>query len=132
MRHRCSNPRSVNWLKYGGRGISVCPEWNSFERFYSDMGPRPSPLHSLDRYPNNDGPYAPDNCRWALDEQQQNNRRCNARLTLNDRTMTLTEWAREIGVTPPALRARIRKGWSVEDTLLTPARQKLHTPHGSA
>ena len=73
---RCTNPNRKKWPDYGGRGITVCERWrNSFENFLADMGPRPSPKHSVDRYPNNDGNYEPGNVRWATKAEQANNRR---------------------------------------------------------
>jgi len=75
MLKRCNNENNQAYINYGGRGISVCPEWtNSFEVFYKDMGCRPSDLHSLDRVDNDQG-YDSDNCRWATTREQQRNRR---------------------------------------------------------
>jgi hypothetical protein len=77
---RCTNPKNERYHRYGGRGICVAPEWTAGEdmlegvlRFMEHIGPRPSPVHSLDRI-DNDGNYQPGNVRWATAKQQANNR----------------------------------------------------------
>lgn len=76
MRRRCSVPPDhPDYPYWAGRGIKVCERWSTFTYFLSDMGPKPSPAHSLDRI-DVDGGYSPDNCRWATQIEQGRNRRC--------------------------------------------------------
>ena len=78
IKQRCFtiNTSSSMWMKYAGRGITMCDRWkHSFAAFLEDMGPKPSPSHSIDRYPNQMGNYEPGNCRWATRSEQQVNRR---------------------------------------------------------
>lgn len=120
---RCCNPRCRAYPKYGGRGIRVCERWReSIDAFLEDMGPRPSPAHSVDRI-DNDGPYSPENCRWATRKEQSRNRPSrNVRMTCNGRTMLMVEWAEELGIKLATLHKRRKDGWSDERAILTPVR----------
>lgn len=93
MIYRCYNATSnASFPDYGGRGIRVCDEWrDDFAAFLAHVGPRPSPKHSIDRYPNNDGNYEPGNVRWATREQQIANRRAFQKHTHCIRGHALTE-----------------------------------------
>lgn len=99
----------------------MCQEWlESFEVFFADMGPRPSELYSIDRWPNKEGNYEPKNCRWATDEEQGNNMISNHHLTFGGLTMTLARWGRKVGLGEGVISKRLKRGWSVEKTLTFP------------
>lgn len=72
MLERCNRPKHKSYAYYGGRGITVCPEWLDFAQFIKDVGYKPTPQHTLDRI-NNDGNYEPGNVRWATRWEQAHN-----------------------------------------------------------
>lgn len=116
LRARCRHPGHQAYRYYGGRGITVCPEWEDFTVFLHDMGQRPSSGHSIDRI-DNDGPYSPANCRWATNTEQNRNKRGLRLLTVDGRTMSVTEWAEETGIARHNLYYRLDKGWPIKDVL---------------
>jgi hypothetical protein len=109
-KQRCYNPYSQRFFTYGDRGIVMCEEWrNSFEQFYADMGPRPSSRHSLERKDNNK-PYCPDNCEWALPPVQYRSRGTSMVVTYRGQRMTMTEAAKAAGIPPARALDRRRRG----------------------
>lgn len=118
MIQRCTNPNAKTYRYYGERGITVCERWRKFENFYADMGPRPTPKHEIDRFPNNDGGYEPGNVRWATRKEQSNNRRDNRLLTLNGETKTMQQWCDTLELNYKTVSERIRRyGWTTEQAL---------------
>lgn len=100
MKNRCLNPNVPCFERYGGRGIKVSDRWmHSFQNFYDDMGPRPSPNHSIERI-NNEGNYEPGNCRWATNLEQSKNKRTTK---LSDEKAAQIRKLRAEGVTYKAL-----------------------------
>ena len=106
MLARCTNPKNDHYHNYGGRGIKVCKRWKKFVNFYADMGPKPTPKHSLDRIDVN-GNYEPTNCRWATTKEQRSNTRNTPWVTVNGVKKTIAEWAEELGVSSASMRYRI-------------------------
>lgn len=123
MRNRCYIPTVPAYRRYGGRGITLCDRWReSFWSFYADMGDAP-PGMSIDRI-DNDGPYSPENCRWASPKTQSRNRGSNRLITYNGITLCLTEWAERVGLSWDLVQGRLNRGWSEHDALTTPKRDK--------
>lgn len=107
-KNRCRNPRNKGYRNYGGRGITFAAEWDTFERFFADMGPCPTG-YSLDRIDNNAG-YKPGNCRWTTRSVQMRNTRCTVMLTQDGVTLPLADWAELTGISQSTLRVRHFEG----------------------
>ena len=119
MKHRCFNPNNKQYLDYGGRGITVCDRWLNLDNFLADMGTKPSPKHSLDRIDNN-GDYSPKNCKWSTRVEQNNNTRYNRLITIDDVTLTITQWENKMGYGRGVIQGRLNLGWSEYDAVMTP------------
>jgi hypothetical protein len=129
MRSRCNLANTPYFKNYGGRGIRVCARWDSFDLFLSDMGARPSALHSVERNDVN-GDYGPSNCCWAIPKVQARNKRCTVYVTINDQQIALADAAERSGLNYRTVHHRIfARGWSVSDALSRPAAAK-YSRHG--
>ncbi len=120
LRSRCNDPSNKGYKNYGGRGIKVCERWDSFENFFADMGPAPSPKHSIDRFPNVNGDYGPGNCRWATDAEQHANRRDNCYLEYRGETKMAVEWMAISGLPKSTFFNRLYRGWPIEKVMEAP------------
>ena len=120
MKQRCLNPRSKVFIHYGGRGITVRPEWMEYESFRAwALANSYSPNLTIERKDVN-GNYEPDNCTWIEAPKQLLNTRRTRRLTLDGKTQPLKLWADELGMSAKLIRNRIEDGWSIENALRTP------------
>lgn len=132
IKARCFRKTHIQYQNYGARSITVCDRWkNSFLAFKEDMyqsyldhvkefGEKNT---SIDRI-NNDGNYEPNNCRWATIEEQANNKTTSHFITINNETLTLSQWVRKLGVSRATVKQKIRRGMSDVDALLTSRRVK--------
>ena len=128
MIQRCTKPSCLEFHRYGGRGISVCEKWKrSFEAFFADMGLAPTKKHSVDRI-NNDGNYEPGNCRWATMKEQCRNTAKSKFYSFEGKNLTIPEWAEITGIHPMTIWARLKKGWSVQETLTKPVDSDHRNP----
>lgn len=119
---RCEDPSSEHFDRYGGRGIVICERWRrDFSAFLADMGPLPSPKHSIERL-RNDGNYEPGNCEWVTVKAQARNKSNNRVIVAFGQSKCLAEWAEAIGISPTSLAERIDRGWSPERAVSKPPR----------
>lgn len=133
MHERCEYEKHVQYRNYGGRGIYVCDEWSeyipfakwSFNNGYSED-------LTIDRIDPN-GIYEPDNCRWATNKEQANNRRTNRIVVYQGQEYTLTELAEMIGINKTTLKERLNLGWSIEDAVERSVRRRTkgYRPSGA-
>lgn len=124
MMSRCHYKSAGNYPEYGGRGIVVCEKWhNNFANFLADMGPKPTPQYTLDRFPNPNGIYEPSNCRWATHQEQQANKNNTVWVSAFGKRLIVADWARETGLPRGVIGNRIRLGWPPERALTEPIRK---------
>ena len=122
---RCYNKKCDKYFRYGGRGIFVDERWrNDFASFFKDMGVKPTSKHTIERIDNN-GPYSPENCKWATQKEQNRNKKNNRLIKYNGKTLCLTEWAEKLGVTRDFLQSKIRyaQGKNISESVII---EKLH------
>jgi hypothetical protein len=126
MIQRCYNEDHVSYRNYGARNVIVCEAWREdFAAFFRDMGHCPQGM-SIDRK-DPQGPYSPENCHWATHKEQNENRRHTVRLTHNDETRTLSEWATVTGLASRTIYMRIfRRGWPVDEALTRPLGKRVY------
>ena len=123
MLQRCHNPTCKRYRLYGARGIHVCERWrSSFDDFMRDMGPRPY-RHSIDRI-DNDGPYSPENCRWATQKEQVRNSRRSVKATYGGLTLACADWDEIVGRRIGTTGNRIKCGWPDDFAVLVPPPMK--------
>lgn len=121
MKSRCYNPDDPKYDRYGLRGITICKEWDNFFIFYEwAISHGYSDTLSINRI-DNDGNYCPENCNWATDKEQANNKSTSDFIEYNGEIKTLAQWADEYNVCPQTVRKRYKiLGWSFEKSLNTP------------
>ena len=121
------NGKKVADKTYRDKGITICERWKlSFEDFVADMGPKPTPTHSIDRV-DNDGNYEPSNCRWASLSEQNDNRSVSTMATYRGETKSIGRWEKDLGLKRTALRTRLNSGFTIEEAIECPKGVHLKT-----
>lgn len=124
MLSRCNNSNRDHYSRYGGRGIKVCEDWCDFTHFYdwaNNNGYKPN--LSIDRIDNN-GNYSPENCRWVTQKEQMRNTSQNRMLLYDGVLMTESEWAEKYNISKFTLSSRLRRGWSISDSISKPVKHR--------
>lgn len=123
MKERCYNPNHIGWKDYGGRGIIICEEWlNDFTYFYTWAiynGWKPN--LQIDRFPDKNGNYEPNNCRFATPKENCRNRRNNLLIEYENKTKCAAEWAEITEIPAHTIIKRYKKG----SHLFSPIKQTL-------
>lgn len=126
MKQRCYDKAHKSWPAYGGRGVTVCDEWNrSFEAFLRDMGEKPEGF-SIGRLDNSLG-YSKENCRWETSKQQARNRRSTRFVQAFGLSKPLAEWCEQYAIPQDSARYRLSAGWSAEQTFSQPLRPHVRS-----
>lgn len=129
MKKRCGNPNYEHYDIYGGRGIVVCREWQSFKPFYKwALSNGYSTGLQIDRI-NTNGNYEPSNCRWVTPKENSQNKRNNKYITINGETKLISQWAKEADVTTKTINDRIERGWSESELLSGPRKRNSIRKH---
>lgn len=125
---RCENPNHKGYKRYGAKGITVCGRWReSFTAWLADMGPPPSPRHTIERKDNR-GNYEPGNCVWATNKENCNNTSRNRVIEHDGLQLTLSQWSERTGIEHHTIAYRIdRYGWSVHEALTIPVLRHSET-----
>lgn len=121
MKRRCRNPKNKRYNRYGGRGIDICSEWESFPSFYDwAMTTGYSDQLSIERI-DIDKNYTPENCKWIPMSLQQRNTSRSRWITANGETHTLVEWSEITGISADVIKDRLIKlGWSEQEAVTIP------------
>ena len=123
MHSRCYDPKHKNFKNYGGRGILVCERWHTFEFFVEDMGPKPTPQHTIERNDVN-GNYEKSNCRWATRKEQYRNQRRSVYIEFNGQRILLMDVTQQLGLSRTVVYQRLKLGWPLSEALLVPKGQR--------
>lgn len=120
IRDRCLNKNCKVYPSYGGRGVTICNEWENFEAFQAwAISQSYRKGLTVERVDNNAG-YSPENCILATRATQNNNKRNNVVIEYRGEKLNLAQWAKKLGVNRETIKWRVKAGWSTERIFTTP------------